>query len=83
MRTIFESHLEDGVSAIAISQDAKYLATISAGTVQVKIKISSSVALRDRSLEVFPQCSQGEGGDSDGESRREVEQVCRVMAWFC
>ncbi|KFP12701.1 WD repeat-containing protein 66, partial [Egretta garzetta] len=34
VRTIFESHLEDGVSAIAISQDAKYLATISAGTVQ-------------------------------------------------
>lgn len=36
VRTIFESHPEDGVSAIAISQNAKYLATISAGTVQVK-----------------------------------------------
>ncbi|NWU15281.1 CF251 protein, partial [Cephalopterus ornatus] len=32
--TIFESHPEDGVCAIAISQDAKYLVTISAGTVQ-------------------------------------------------
>lgn len=39
VRTIFESHPEDGVCAIAISQDAKYLVTISAGTVQVK-KIS-------------------------------------------
>ncbi|NXN24339.1 CF251 protein, partial [Nycticryphes semicollaris] len=32
--TIFDSHPEDGVSAIAISQDAKYLVTISAGKVQ-------------------------------------------------
>ncbi|XP_027545287.1 cilia- and flagella-associated protein 251 isoform X1 [Neopelma chrysocephalum] len=34
VRTIFESHPEDGVCAIAISRDAKYLVTISAGTVQ-------------------------------------------------
>ncbi|KAM8993162.1 cilia- and flagella-associated protein 251 [Ara ararauna] len=34
VRTIFGSHPEDGVSAIAISQDAKHLATISAGAVQ-------------------------------------------------
>ncbi|NXQ62394.1 CF251 protein, partial [Anthoscopus minutus] len=32
--TIFESNSEDGVCAIAISQDAKYLVTISAATVQ-------------------------------------------------
>lgn len=37
VHTIFGSHPEDGVSAIAISQDAKHLATISAGAVQVKI----------------------------------------------
>ncbi|XP_027734426.1 cilia- and flagella-associated protein 251 isoform X2 [Empidonax traillii] len=34
VHTIFESHPEDGVCAIAISQDAKYLVTIGAGTVQ-------------------------------------------------
>ncbi|NWU75357.1 CF251 protein, partial [Onychorhynchus coronatus] len=34
VRTIFESHPEEGVCAIAISRDAKYLVTISAGTVQ-------------------------------------------------
>ncbi|NXF74692.1 CF251 protein, partial [Sclerurus mexicanus] len=34
VRTIFESHPGDGVCAIAISQDAKYLVTISAGAVQ-------------------------------------------------
>uniref|UniRef100_A0A663MK29 Cilia- and flagella-associated protein 251 n=1 Tax=Athene cunicularia TaxID=194338 RepID=A0A663MK29_ATHCN len=32
VKTIFGSHPEDGISAIAISQDAKYLATVSAGT---------------------------------------------------
>uniref|UniRef100_A0A8C5UIH1 Cilia- and flagella-associated protein 251 n=1 Tax=Malurus cyaneus samueli TaxID=2593467 RepID=A0A8C5UIH1_9PASS len=36
VHTIFESHPEDGVCAIAISQDSKYLVTISAGTEQVK-----------------------------------------------
>ncbi|NWY38020.1 CF251 protein, partial [Sylvia atricapilla] len=34
VRTIFESHSEDGVCAIDISQDAKYLVTISAAAVQ-------------------------------------------------
>ncbi|NWX11723.1 CF251 protein, partial [Aegotheles bennettii] len=34
VRTIFQSHPEDGVGAVAMSQDAKYLATISAGRVQ-------------------------------------------------
>ncbi|NXD77197.1 CF251 protein, partial [Halcyon senegalensis] len=34
VRTIFESQPEDGVSAIAISRDAKYLVTISGGQVQ-------------------------------------------------
>ncbi|NXW67461.1 CF251 protein, partial [Hirundo rustica] len=34
VHTIFESHSEDGVCAIAISQDAKYLVTISAAMVQ-------------------------------------------------
>ncbi|NWR08668.1 CF251 protein, partial [Paradoxornis webbianus] len=34
VRTIFKSRSEDGVCAIAISQDAKYLVTISAATVQ-------------------------------------------------
>ncbi|XP_065548317.1 cilia- and flagella-associated protein 251 isoform X2 [Lathamus discolor] len=34
VHTIFGSHPEDGVSAIAISQDAKHLATISAGAAQ-------------------------------------------------
>ncbi|NWI54658.1 CF251 protein, partial [Calyptomena viridis] len=34
VRTIFGSHPEHGVCAIAISQDARYLVTISAGTVQ-------------------------------------------------
>ncbi|NXF04149.1 CF251 protein, partial [Smithornis capensis] len=34
VRTIFGSHPEDGVCAIAISRDARYLVTISAGTVQ-------------------------------------------------
>lgn len=35
MHTIF-GHPGDGVSAIAISHDAKYLATIGAGKIQVK-----------------------------------------------
>ncbi|NXO91619.1 CF251 protein, partial [Certhia brachydactyla] len=34
VHTIFESQTEDGICAIAISQDAKYLVTISAATVQ-------------------------------------------------
>ncbi|CAN8192690.1 unnamed protein product [Coccothraustes coccothraustes] len=34
VRTIFKSRSEDGVCAIALSQDAKYLVTISAATVQ-------------------------------------------------
>lgn len=36
VHTLFESHPEDGICAIAISQDDKYLVTISTGTVQVK-----------------------------------------------
>lgn len=36
VHTIFESHSEGGVCAIAISQDAKYLVTISDAAVQVK-----------------------------------------------
>lgn len=36
VRTIFQSHAEDGICAIAISQDAKYLVTISAAAVQVR-----------------------------------------------
>ncbi|OXB64130.1 hypothetical protein ASZ78_002060 [Callipepla squamata] len=34
VRTIFDSHAGSGICAIAISQDAKFLVTISAGTVQ-------------------------------------------------
>ncbi|XP_037735051.1 cilia- and flagella-associated protein 251 isoform X1 [Chelonia mydas] len=34
VHTIFDSHPEDGVGAIAISQDAKYLVTLGAGKVQ-------------------------------------------------
>ncbi|NXU55191.1 CF251 protein, partial [Turnix velox] len=34
VRTIFDSHPQHGLSAIAMSQDAKYLATISGGAVQ-------------------------------------------------
>uniref|UniRef100_A0A8C0VSS0 Cilia- and flagella-associated protein 251 n=1 Tax=Cyanistes caeruleus TaxID=156563 RepID=A0A8C0VSS0_CYACU len=45
VRTIFESHSEDGVCAIAISQDAKYLVTISAAAVQNKQKALLSLVL--------------------------------------
>ncbi|XP_074868746.1 cilia- and flagella-associated protein 251 isoform X2 [Carettochelys insculpta] len=34
VRTIFDGHPEDGVGAIAISQDAKYLVTVGAGKIQ-------------------------------------------------
>ncbi|XP_068767607.1 cilia- and flagella-associated protein 251, partial [Struthio camelus] len=34
VRTIFDSHPADGVAALALSHDAKYLVTVSAGTVQ-------------------------------------------------
>lgn len=68
MRTIFESHPREGVSAIAISRDAKYLATISAGTVQVNI--SSSTALWDGSVEAFPSATKGTGEFGWGEQKR-------------
>ncbi|NXF33376.1 CF251 protein, partial [Nyctibius bracteatus] len=57
VRTIFESHPEDGVSAIAISQDAKYLATISAGTVQRVCvwKWTSPTESPERSTELRPE----------------------------
>lgn len=37
VRTIFDSHAGGGICAIAISQDARCLVTISAGMVQVRI----------------------------------------------
>uniref|UniRef100_U3K3B1 Cilia- and flagella-associated protein 251 n=1 Tax=Ficedula albicollis TaxID=59894 RepID=U3K3B1_FICAL len=43
--TIFETQSEEGICAIAISQDAKYLVTISAATVQVKQKALLCLAL--------------------------------------
>lgn len=80
VHTLFESHPEDGICAIAISQDDKYLATISTGTVQVK-RISPFSELCRTDLEVFLQCSStGEVGIQMG---REGEQVCRVMLCFC
>lgn len=36
MRTIFDSHPGGGVAAVAISRDARYLVTISAGRAQVR-----------------------------------------------
>uniref|UniRef100_A0A8C3RD36 Cilia- and flagella-associated protein 251 n=1 Tax=Cyanoderma ruficeps TaxID=181631 RepID=A0A8C3RD36_9PASS len=60
VHTIFEGHSEDGVCAIAISQDAKYLVTISAAPV---IEIWKFFAVQRRG-----------GGNSDGENRREGEQ---------
>lgn len=68
MQTIFESHPGEGVSAIAISWDAKYLATISAGTVQVNI--SPSIALWDGSLEVFPSAMGRDRGIQMGKQKR-------------
>lgn len=82
VRTIFESHSEGGVCAIAISQDAKYLVTISAATVQVKRISPLSQLYRIETWKSFAVQHRG-GGNSDVESRREGERVCRVKPCFC
>lgn len=68
VRTIFKSRSEDGVCAIAISQDAKYLVTISAATVQVKRISPLSQLCRIESWKFFAVQHRG-GGNSAGESR--------------
>uniref|UniRef100_A0A8D2Q6N2 Cilia- and flagella-associated protein 251 n=1 Tax=Varanus komodoensis TaxID=61221 RepID=A0A8D2Q6N2_VARKO len=44
VHTIFDSHPEGGIAAIAISHDAKFLATVGAGEVQVEVAFAVPVA---------------------------------------
>lgn len=68
MHTIFEGHSEGGVCAIAISQDNKYLVTISAAAVQVRRIPPLLQPCRIETWEFFAVQHRG-GGNSDGERR--------------